>query len=75
MRKLYFYSLLRRDMGGSKEKVCARMRKASLCSRCLIYFSDGATVVGAWYLPKVTVASGIQTEPVRVMDWIGSSLL
>lgn len=25
------------------------------------------------YLPKVTVASGIQTEPVREMDWIGSS--
>ena len=61
-------------MGRSKEKVCARMRKASPCT-CLIHFGDGETVLGAWYLPKVTVASGIQTEPVREMDWIGSSLL
>ena len=62
-------------MGRSKEKVCARMRKASPCSRRVIHFSDGETVLGAWSLPKVTVASGIQTEPVREMDWIGSSLL
>lgn len=46
VEKLYFYSLLRRDLGGSKEKVCARMRKASPYSRCLIHFSDGETVVG-----------------------------
>ena len=62
-------------MDGSKENVCARMRKASPCSRCLIHFSDGETVLGAWYLPRVTVASGFLTEPGREMDWIGSSLL